>query len=62
MGLVDIQKIEEFLSTQEKFELTFEDDNGYETKIQVSRADMWQIAHYCHNELSLAAQKRKGEI
>jgi len=57
MQIVDIQPIE---GIREEFELTFADDEGYDfAAIKLSKEDMWQIAHYCHDELSLGAQRKK---
>jgi len=58
MEIIDIQKVKQGIS--EKFEITFDDGEGYDgVKIILSKDDMWQIADYCHSELSLAAQRNK---
>ena len=59
MEIIDIQKIKEN-GIHEKFEITFATEEGYEcAKIIMSKDDMWQIAHYCQDELSLGAQRKK---
>ena len=59
MEISDIQKVNQGIS--EKFEITFADESeGFDcVKIIMSKDDMWQIAEYCHSELSLAAQRKK---
>jgi len=59
MEIIDIQQVKQGIF--EKFEITFDDgDEGYDgMKVIISKDDMWQIAHYCHDELSYGAQKRK---
>lgn len=61
MEIIDIQQVKQEIF--EKFEITFDDGDGNEgVKIIMSKEDMWQIAHYCHDELSYGAQKRKGKV
>ena len=58
MEIIDIQKVKQGIS--EKFEITFDDGEGYEgVKIIISKNDMWQIVDYCHTELSYGAQLKK---
>jgi len=58
MEIIDIQKVKQGI--WEKFEITFDDGEGNDgVKIILSKDDMWQIAHYCQSELSLAAQRKK---
>jgi len=58
MEIIDIQKVKQ--GTSEKFEITFDDGHAYEgIKIIFSLEDMWQISHYCTDELSYGAQQKK---
>ena len=58
MKIIDIQEIKQNITT--KFEITFDDGEGYDgVKIIISKEDMWQIAHYCQDELSYGAQLKK---
>jgi len=61
MEIIDIQEIKQGVTT--KFEITFDDGDGYDgLKIIMSKDDMWQISHYCTDELSYGAQIKKGLI
>jgi hypothetical protein len=58
MEIIDIQKVKQGIS--EKFEITFDDGNAYDgVKIIMSKEDMWQIAHYCMDELSYGVNKKQ---
>jgi len=58
MEINDIQEVK--IDTKITYEVTFCNEEGYDVaKIQLSRDDMWNIAHYCHKNLSYGAQKRK---
>ena len=58
MEIIDIQQIKQGVS--EKFEITFAGEDADEcAKIIMSKEDMWQIAHYCFDELSYGAQLKK---
>ena len=61
MEIIDIQEIKQGVT--KKFEITFDGLDGIDfLRINLSLEDMWQIAHYCHDELSYGAQIRKGEV
>lgn len=61
MEIIDIQE-EKRGGIYPEYEITFATESGYEcAKIMLSRSDMWHIAKYCQDELSLEAQKRKGK-
>ena len=60
MEIIDIQKVKK--GVHEVFEVTFDDGDAYEgLKVILSREDMWQIAHYCHKELSYGVKLRKNK-
>ena len=57
MEIIDIQEVK--VDTKITYEVTFSDSEGYDVaKIHLSKDDMWQIAHYCRDNLSYGAQRR----
>jgi len=59
MEINDILLVKQDL--KEMFEITFADEEAGDdcARILLSKTDMWQIAHYCHDELSVKAQRKK---
>lgn len=62
MEINDIQPIKQGIL--EMFEITFADEETRDdcAKIIISKNDMWQISHYCTDELSYRAQIKNGKV